>query len=58
MGRSIQSRLDQVKFVEIWNDMVCLGRPYQADHITSKMLRLSSTNFTWSVLVYFAPNVA
>ena len=40
--------MDQVKFVEnslqkIWSDIVCLGR-------------LSSTNFTWSILEYFDPN--
>ena len=40
--------MDQVKFVEdslqkIWSDIVCLGR-------------LSSTNFTWSILEYLDPN--
>ena len=50
------SRKERLKSVEdslqkIWSEMVCLSRPY---HLKI-FLRLSSTNFTWSILEYFFP---
>ena len=42
--------MDQIKFVE--DDSL-----FKTDNITSNFLKAVTTNFTWSILEYFAPYV-
>ena len=57
MGQSIQEwttwNLWKTAFEGNAKEMVCLSRPYPFNFF----YRLSSKNFTWSILEYFAPNV-
>ena len=48
------SRMEQIKFMDdsLWK----IWRVLLADHTPSNVWRLSSTNFTWSILEYFVPN--